>query len=70
MDKKTGHLVRQAKDQGFQVERNKKNHYVIRTGAGDFVTVLASTPSDCRSWKNGVAALRRHGFADPDRKFR
>jgi predicted RNA binding protein YcfA (HicA-like mRNA interferase family) len=70
MNKNTTGLVCLLEKQGFDVTRNRKNHYVVRTEVGEFVTVLASTPSEYRGWQNSISALRRAGFVDPKRKRR
>lgn len=69
MDKATTCLLKLLMRQGFDVQRTKGRHYLIRK-RGAFVTVLPSTPSDHRGRKNALAALRRAGFDDPKRKTR
>ena len=64
MDKDLKRLLKELDRQGFDVRTSGKGYPLIyRDGA--FVTKLAQTPSDWRSWKNGIAALRRAGFRWP-----
>jgi predicted RNA binding protein YcfA (HicA-like mRNA interferase family) len=60
----TRKLIKALEDQGFEVVRSKGNHYVVKLD-GRRVATLASTPSDSRSLRNGIAALRRAGFRWP-----
>lgn len=59
--KETRQLIKKLQAQGFDVEQTKGNHYVVRKD-GRRVATLAGTPSDSRSHKNAVAALKRAGF--------
>lgn len=52
-------------EQGFTVTLKPNGHYEVRTPSGEFVTVIAGTPSEYRGFQNARAALRRHGFKDP-----
>lgn len=52
-------------DQGFKVTLTKGSHYKIYGPDGRLVTVTGGTPSDGRSNKNFLAALRRAGFSWP-----
>jgi len=58
-------LIKELEAQGFTVEVGKKNPHPVVRKNGVRVATLASTPSDARSWKNGIAALRRAGFNWP-----
>lgn len=62
-------LLNQLEAQGFDVKPTKSCHYSVRKN-GEFVTVLASTPSEYRGWLNSITRLRRAGFVDPKRKTR
>lgn len=64
MDKDLKNLLKALTDAGFEVRFTKKNHPAVYRD-GRFVTTLASTPSDWRSWRNGLAALKRAGFKKP-----
>jgi hypothetical protein len=61
-------LVKALRAQGFIVERTAKNHWIVKNQAGNTVAIMASTPSDWRSWKNQLATLRRHGFRWPPKR--
>lgn len=63
MDKDLRKLLRQLEAQGFDWERRTNGHIAVYR-AGLRVTSFASTPSDWRSTKNSMAALKRAGF-DP-----
>ncbi|RPE39720.1 hypothetical protein EDD90_2737 [Streptomyces sp. Ag109_O5-1] len=65
MNKDLKKLVNELEAQGFEVSVGKKNSHPIVRKDGVRVATLASTPSDSRSWKNGIAALRRAGFNWP-----
>ncbi len=54
-------LLRALDDQGFSVRRSGKGHLLVQRG-GRTVATLAGTPSDWRSHRNSLAALRRAGF--------
>lgn len=62
MNKELKKLIKELEAQGFTVEVGRKNPHPIVRKDGRRVATLASTPSDSRSWKNGIAALRRAGF--------
>lgn len=47
---------------GFQITKTRKNHYLVTTAAGQFITTVPGTPSDHRAHLNCVAALRRAGL--------
>lgn len=61
MNKELRKLIKQAEAQGFTVRITSKGHVVFYKD-GRPVTTAAGTPSDVRSWKNTMAALRRAGF--------
>lgn len=54
-------LVAQARKQGIAVAHTRNGHVRFRTADGSIVTA-PSTPSDHRSIRNTLAALRKHGF--------
>lgn len=54
-------LTRELVEQGFAVRSTRRGHLMV-TFAGQSVAVLAGTPSDHRSNRNGLARLRRAGF--------
>lgn len=56
-------LIQRVKDQGFQVRRTRKGHYMVKKG-GTPVTTISGTPSDRNGLKNSLAQLRRAGFID------
>jgi DNA-binding transcriptional ArsR family regulator len=58
--KDTAELVRAVERVGGQVRRTGSGHLLVRGPGG--VAVFSATPSDPRSWRNGVAELRRAGL--------
>lgn len=64
MHKDLRKIIKELEAQGFEVRVTKKQHLQIRKN-GQHVTVLAGTPSDHRSWRNGLAQARRAGFRWP-----
>lgn len=62
--KEVERLVREAVRQGFDVTYSSKGHPLIRKD-GRMVTTLSGSPSDIRSLRNAIAALRRAGFVWP-----
>lgn len=66
-NKDINRLIRLLREQGFKVELKNNGHHEVRNEDGEFVTWLASTPSEYRGWQNALATLRRHGFLDPKR---
>lgn len=59
-------IKKQAEDQGFTTRVTSKGHLrVFKDGVP--VTTFSGTPSDGRSWKNSMAAMKRAGF-DPNKK--
>lgn len=61
MNKDTKKLVKQLEAQGFTVKTTKRQHLMVSRD-GRPITTLAGTPSDWRSLRNGLAALKRAGF--------
>ncbi len=57
-------LIAALEAQGFNVRTTRRGHYFV-TKNGVPVTTFSGTPSDHRSIKNGLAALRRAGFRPP-----
>lgn len=62
--KDTQDLLKALQRQGFEVARTAKGHWRV-TREGRTVAVLGGTPSDWRSRRNELAALRRAGFCWP-----
>lgn len=62
MHKDLKKIVKDAEAQGFTWEPCSNNHIMFRDAAGATVALFASTPSDPRSWKNSMGALKRAGF--------
>ena len=54
-------LIKKLEAQGFDVTPTKSNHWLVKKN-GTRVTTLPGTPSDPRSLKNCIAALKRHGY--------
>lgn len=54
-------------EQGFTVKTTKRGHVLVLKD-GRAVTTLAGTPSDRRSWLNGLSHLKRAGFIWPPKK--
>ena len=54
-------LCRQLRDQGFTIRATRRGHLLVEL-EGVVVAGIAGTPSDPRSLKNSIAALRRAGF--------
>lgn len=65
MDKDLKRLLKEVEAQGFTVKFSKRGYPMVYKANGDFVAKLAQTPSDRRSWRNGIAALRRGGLVWP-----
>jgi len=61
MNKELRKLLDAIEAAGFTAKRTSDGHYVVRSGEGGYVTTLAGTPSDWRSNRNALAALRRAG---------
>lgn len=62
MHKEIDNIIRAAKAQGFTEKKRKNNHVTLFAPDGSPATTLPSTPSDYRSLKNCLAALKRHGY--------
>lgn len=60
-------LVKQARSQGWEVERTKGDHYKWISPGGVFF-FSASTPSDTRALRNIKRDLRVNGFISIERK--
>lgn len=56
-------LLNAAEAQSCTVERTQKGRWLIRNAEGVPSPRWPETPSDHRSWRNGMAVLRRAGFA-------
>lgn len=57
------HRLRKALlEQGYTLRLTRKSHWQVINPQGKLVYVLPGSPSDWRSWKNGLAALKRNGF--------
>ncbi|SDD41906.1 hypothetical protein [Auraticoccus monumenti] len=64
MNKDTKKVIKALEEQGFTCITNRRGHTHVSLD-GVHVTWLAGSPSDHRSWKNAIAALRRAGFEWP-----
>lgn len=64
MDKDLKKLLKALVKAGFEVRVTKKGHHAVYLGER-WITTLAGTPSDHRSSKNALAALKRAGFKKP-----
>ena len=62
MNKDMKKIIAQVEAQGGSVRITSKGHILFRDRDGRAVATAAGTPSDPRSWKNTLAALRRGGF--------
>lgn len=62
MNRDIRELLQVCEDQGFHVRTTKGGHYLVTSPDREAVTTVPSTPSDWRSLRNCVAALRRYGF--------
>ncbi|MEV5043418.1 type II toxin-antitoxin system HicA family toxin [Streptomyces griseoincarnatus] len=54
-------LIKKLRAQGFEATPTKGGHWLVKKG-NVRVTTLPGTPSDPRSLKNCIAALKRHGY--------
>lgn len=54
-------ILRALEDQGFEVTRTAKGHWIVRKD-GRRVTTFSGSPADPRSYPNSLAAARRAGF--------
>lgn len=64
MDKDTRKVLAAAEAQGFTWRTNRDGHPMVFLGA-QYVTQFSGTPGDVRGIRNGIAAMRRHGFLWP-----
>lgn len=64
MNKNLKKLTKALEDQGFSVRVSKRGHILVFNADG-LVATFSGTPSDWRSLKNSMAALRRAGFKSP-----
>jgi hypothetical protein len=69
MGKQIDVLIKAAKEQGWEVERGKGNHYKWISPLGGFF-FSSSTPSDHRAIKNLERDLRVRGFVMINKKER
>ncbi len=65
MTKELRSLLKAAEAQGFTTERTAKGHWLVRDAQGRAVATISGTPSDHRSWRNGLARLKRAGLIWP-----
>lgn len=56
-------LIAEVEAQGFTVKVTSNGHFFI-TKDGKPITTIGGTPSDHRSWRNVIAALKRAGFKE------
>ena len=61
MNKDLRKIAKALQDQGFEVTETSRGHLEVRKD-GRRVATLSGTPSDHRSWLNGIAQLRRAAF--------
>lgn len=61
-------ILKALEAQGFTVHRTTKGHFTVHNHLGDLVATISGTPSDHRSIKNTIAALRRSGFRWPPKR--
>lgn len=54
-------LIKDLEAQGFEIRRTTKGHHRVYRD-GQPVCTLSGTPSDHRSMKNSIAALKRAGY--------
>lgn len=64
MNKDLKKLTKALEEQGFSVRVSKRGHVLVFNADG-LVATFSGTPSDWRSLKNSMAALRRAGFKSP-----
>lgn len=55
-------LLERCEEQGFRIKATRKQHLQIFSPTGEFVTGVASTPSEYRGWHNMMAQLKRYHF--------
>jgi hypothetical protein len=66
-NKELSSLIKQAKEQGWEVELTNGGHFKWRSPLGRFF-FSAQTPSDIRALKNIKRDLRNNGFIELTRK--
>jgi hypothetical protein len=54
-------LIAALTSQGFEAAQSRRGHYLVLMD-GRKVATLSGSASDWRSWRNGLAQLRRAGF--------
>ncbi|WP_036828690.1 hypothetical protein [Phycicoccus jejuensis] len=67
MDKEMRKIAKALEQQGFDVKVTKRGHISVSKD-GRFVVVFAGTPSDWRSMRNALAAMKRAGFVWPPKR--
>jgi len=67
MDKDLRKVVKELKAQGFDVAVTKRGHLMVSRD-GRVVATFSGTASDWRSFRNGMAAVRRAGFRWPPQR--
>lgn len=55
-------LLKEARRQGWHVERTKRGHWQCFAPDGVTIVVISGTPSDRRSLIKAIAEMRRAGF--------
>lgn len=58
----TEELLREARAQGWRVERTKRGHWQCYAPDGETIVVISGTTGDRRSLKQAIAEMRRAGF--------
>jgi hypothetical protein len=61
MNKEINKLVRALEAANFRVKPCGTGHAQVYAPSGEFVTGLASTPSEYRGWANTLARIKRIG---------
>lgn len=64
MKKDLRKLTKALEEQGFTVRVSRRGHILVFNADG-LVATFSGTPSDWRSLKNSMAALKRAGFRSP-----
>lgn len=67
MDKDLRKILKEAEQQGFEIRHTSDGHPMVYRN-GQFVSKVATTPSDRRGQQNLIAALRRYGFRWPPKR--
>lgn len=55
-------LVKAVEEIGGRCRRSSKGHWLVYGADGRWVTTIAGTTSDHRSYRNAIASLRRAGI--------